>query len=240
MPNYISLFLLSFFIFTFALSTKEGNQQPKEEFNPETERDNFLNIASYLGDQFTHIFPNYSKRFEPFETENPKVVESSKLIQTLIFENRSGGEHMFNLVISCKLKTHEYSMEIKEAKVSSIKNNLGVIDWNEFNYQISSYQIAIQNALMNKVLWRGKEMKVFTFYDVKSELMKKIPNLEIIMISNPNDNYNDAKFSYYMKVKDSYIGKLYLYTIPSQNTSCLLYTSPSPRDLSTSRMPSSA
>ena len=27
---------------------------------------------------------------------------------------------------------------------------------------------------------------------------------------------------------------------PSQATSCLLYTSPSPRDLSTSRMPSSA
>ena len=29
-------------------------------------------------------------------------------------------------------------------------------------------------------------------------------------------------------------------TVPEQDTTCLLYTSPSPRDLSTSRMPSSA
>ena len=31
-----------------------------------------------------------------------------------------------------------------------------------------------------------------------------------------------------------------VFNLENQNTSCLLYTSPSPRDLSTSRMPSSA
>ena len=45
-----------------------------------------------------------------------------------------------------------------------------------------------------------------------------------------------TKISYF----DSVVTREYLDSHPSRTTICLLYTSPSPRDLSTSRMPSSA
>ena len=42
-----------------------------------------------------------------------------------------------------------------------------------------------------------------------------------------------------VQVKEA-VEKLFKVSVASVNTICLLYTSPSPRDLSTSRMPSSA
>ena len=219
MPNYISLFLLSLLL--LSLNSTKTDKVKEQAFDPDTEKQNFENIAIYLGEQFTHIFPNYNSQSEPFESENAKIKEGSTLVKTQIFENRSGGEHMFNLEIKCALKTREFSLKITDAKVKCIENKLGVIDWNEFNSQISGFQAAISNALMNKMAWRGKEMKVILFQDVKSELLKKVPNLEIIPHSNPGDNYNQTKFSYYLKIKDSYIGNLYLHTSMVEDVSSL-------------------
>ena len=54
----------------------------------------------------------------------------------------------------------------------------------------------------------------------------KIPNLEIYDIKTPN--------------KLRYLYAKQPFTLGAEKNICLLYTSPSPRDLSTSRMPSSA
>ena len=41
-------------------------------------------------------------------------------------------------------------------------------------------------------------------------------------------------------IYEEFVEKINQYKKQEEDTSCLLYTSPSPRDLSTSRMPSSA
>ena len=71
------------------------------------------------------------------------------------------------------------------------------------------------------------------------EVGKKAPNFTL-----PNQNGNSVRL-------DDFTGKwllVYFYprddtpgcTVEAKDFTCLLYTSPSPRDLSTSRMPSSA
>ena len=203
--------LFLFFIFMSSIYSEGG------EFDADTEKQNFETNSQYLADQFTHMFPNYSVRSEPFESENPKVEKKSTLVKTFIFENRNAGEHMFNLEVKCALSNHNYSMTINETKVNPIKKHLGVINWNEFNYQMPVYQIAIQNALMNNAFWRKSDMKIWTFSDVVSNLSNKISSLELISNSN-NDSYNNSQtFTYQMMIQDSYIGTLTLYYTNSEN-----------------------
>ena len=52
-----------------------------------------------------------------------------------------------------------------------------------------------------------------------------------------NDTNNEI---FIMVLNDQIIGMMQLTFIPGLSMDCLLYTSPSPRDLTTSRMPSSA
>ena len=63
-------------------------------------------------------------------------------------------------------------------------------------------------------------------------IKKVMPNFKVALITNETMNDNEVK-------NFDVISKL-PYGDLDQHSNCLLYTSPSPRDLSTSRMPSSA
>ena len=210
----IRSYLFLFFFLSCVLSAKDN-----EEFNPETEQQNFENSANYLSDQFIHVFPAYSSRSESFESENSKVTPTSTLTKTFIFENRSGGEYMFSLKVLCNLKTEEFTIEIKDAKVNPISKSLGRIDWNEFNYQMPIYKIALENALMNNAFWGGSNMRIASFADVKSLLQSKIKQLEIIPINNQMNGYEVYNFTYNLKSKDSYFGSLSMSTKVSEDPS---------------------
>ena len=58
--------------------------------------------------------------------------------------------------------------------------------------------------------------------------------LRLYLYANTTGSYNLEKDSAYYVLQGQKVYQTYQYTV------CLLYTSPSPRDLSTSRMPSSA
>ena len=90
--------------------------------------------------------------------------------------------------------------------------------------------IIISDKYMNQIdnLYRANSMSELT--ELSINLLKKYKNnrSKTMMIMNRYKKRRDLM----RKGKD--IHKIYMYT------PCLLYTSPSPRDLSTSRMPSSA
>ena len=83
----------------------------------------------------------------------------------------------------------------------------------------SVFDVAAYNATVNKV------------YD--EEILDKYSDEEWVKVNSWIDHDRDYLFTYagLRQVTDKYL---------VQDRSCLLYTSPSPRDLSTSRMPSSA
>ena len=63
-----------------------------------------------------------------------------------------------------------------------------------------------------------------------------------VKASKPKKNKQDIPEWDYEAIKERWRGKKIVFCLPGRGVSyvCLLYTSPSPRDLSTSRMPSSA
>ena len=83
------------------------------------------------------------------------------------------------------------------------------------------------------------------FEDVAELLMRRAaPYIAQLLQSNHFSNATGSRIITNLKpeVRDDVYCILYPeeYALPEKNESCLLYTSPSPRDLSTSRMPSSA
>ena len=81
-----------------------------------------------------------------------------------------------------------------------------------------------ENRAVLAILITDKPVKK-TAYQVKGVFMRHYPDLDIIPMLN--GKYRDRYLYPRVQVK-------------VLNEHCLLYTSPSPRDLSTSRMPSSA
>ena len=73
--------------------------------------------------------------------------------------------------------------------------------------------------------------------DISERNRWTMPNPEILVEGNQTIIRN---FSAIVDAMDRDANHVYQYLINELGTSCLLYTSPSPRDLSTSRMPSSA
>ena len=66
-------------------------------------------------------------------------------------------------------------------------------------------------------------------------IMKSDPNIRHCIIADTDGNIKATK---HKDGVDNYLSQVE--TVASLKRACLLYTSPSPRDLSTSRMPSSA
>ena len=62
----------------------------------------------------------------------------------------------------------------------------------------------------------------------------------LVGLGNPDDKYKDNRHNVGFMVMDQIASDNILPAFKSKFNGCLLYTSPSPRDLSTSRMPSSA
>ena len=82
---------------------------------------------------------------------------------------------------------------------------------------------------------------VFSKHDLDVGHCKALPHQ--VRLTDPNKivSINQYRLPYHLKeVAIDYVKKLLKSGVVRPSTSCLLYTSPSPRDLSTSRMPSSA
>ena len=94
------------------------------------------------------------------------------------------------------------------------------------------------------------------FYNIVDELIKKYPGTEdlVVSVAGPKNGNSITMTNRNWKIVSSDVRKRYglrschllndweaiAYSLSSLKEDCLLYTSPSPRDLSTSRMPSSA
>ena len=97
--------------------------------------------------------------------------------------------------------------------------------------------------LVNVKLKDGVDQNSFVSeFDSVSEVTVKdlLPNIPTLVVFNVEDSYLSTLQSHSsVEVAEVEPEAFPSVTYPSQ-PSCLLYTSPSPRDLSTSRMPSSA
>ena len=110
---------------------------------------------------------------------------------------------------------------------------------------LHTYELYGKNMDMEEINWRGWQMDLRQYFD-------KPCNRKIIWVVGEKGNEGKSFFQRNIREEFSYsrvcrvelndrrdtfhiVGKEY-----SQNTTCLLYTSPSPRDRQKSRMPSSA
>ena len=93
--------------------------------------------------------------------------------------------------------------------------------------QVFEHQTLRVGDLINGVCFDEAAFKAMALYQEK----QKVKYFNLV--------YNGVKFSHYVGIIQ--IGKLTLEILPkADNKDCLLYTSPSPRDATLSRMPSSA
>ena len=74
---------------------------------------------------------------------------------------------------------------------------------------------------------------------IKESIKRNIKFLTLYAFSTENWKRPKKEINYLFDLLEKFLAKK-LNKLNNQNINCLLYTSPSPRDLSTSRMPSSA
>eukprot|EP00831_Metopus_contortus_P058295 TRINITY_DN5047_c0_g2_i13.p1 TRINITY_DN5047_c0_g2~~TRINITY_DN5047_c0_g2_i13.p1 ORF type:complete len:342 (-),score=54.33 TRINITY_DN5047_c0_g2_i13:66-1091(-) len=106
-------------------------------------------------------------------------------------------------------------------------SGLKFLEENNIEYCSSSYEFDI--STINKV-------------KAKTILMEKgVPTAPFVYLTKWDEEaVKNSKITYPVLIKLVYSAASYGMTLDSKCYTCLLYTSPSPRDLSTSRMPSSA
>ena len=105
--------------------------------------------------------------------------------------------------------------------------------------KLSGGQITIYEPGLEKIFLRNIKETRLTF---TTELAEAIADAEIIFLALPTPPGADgsADLKYVLGVADQ-LGKLLKgYKVIVNKSTCLLYTSPSPRDYAASRMPSSA
>ena len=113
-----------------------------------------------------------------------------------------------------------------------------------FESQVSNRSGNPKSKLLQKTIMRKSALKSLFVSSVPANLRKKIKKLLLTkntggkekLSSDDNDFLNELYSQEIVKLKGSHQDDEFLRRVYG----CLLYTSPSPRDLSTSRMPSSA
>ena len=124
---------------------------------------------------------------------------------------------------------HEFQIlkKTREEKMQSLKRE------EENNFAIKEMYKILEEANLNScdeiVELQLKEARLSSNFDIISSLQSSLENLNSFKNESPSVSTLIAQSIKQLRKAEEYDSKI-----------CLLYTSPSPRDLSTSRMPSSA
>ena len=129
-----------------------------------------------------------------------------------------------------ELRKLVHSFQVNFAYNPPKKYQGSCLDGRDITYKIvpdADFKFYVTANIKTRALRRYKELKVYK---------KNITYFEVLKSIKKRDKSDlNRKISPLKKTKDSL-----LINTTNLTKSCLLYTSPSPRDLSTSRMPSSA